>query len=416
MGQDEDAVIHCKDIMKSIIQKFPEAKPELKNMIGNIDKGEAVVLTNVQDVESRLKLLKIFTHLRLAAVTRGNGMDKSYHITPNSVQLLRRRFAPLLGFTQEELENNDASSSSSDSSSSSSRKKKKKKSKKSKKKKKDKKKKKKKDKKEKKAKRKRSASVSSAEDAKPQGDAPAQVQRDEPAPPAPVPVPDESNERRVKGPAMPPSMPVPDNDDDGDDDFGPAQSYREAVGDEAYYANQGADTIVMPVLKKEEEKRKGRDEWMTMLPESGTGPLGSIAWRHGKARGADGSKAAIERSRNDWTMTPAEKANTANKRVREEDEEEEELLKYQQFLRDQEANARAREQYEKATADRKQSLMEMHQEKMKETEEAPIGRWNRERDFDSAGMIDSKRLTEAVANAGSSLKSKFGHGSRHFLA
>eukprot|EP01064_Diplonema_japonicum_P028216 TRINITY_DN4274_c1_g2_i1.p1 TRINITY_DN4274_c1_g2~~TRINITY_DN4274_c1_g2_i1.p1 ORF type:complete len:411 (+),score=128.16 TRINITY_DN4274_c1_g2_i1:137-1369(+) len=410
MGVDEDAIIHSKDIIKSILAKFPEAKPELKNMIVNLDKGEAVMLTSVQDVESRLKLLQIFTFLRLGATEKVPGADKSYRTTPSSVPLLRRRFAMLLGITAGEMGNDSDSESSSDSSSFV--KKKKKKSKKEKKKLK-------KEKKEKKKKAKKSKKPKKGE----RGEELLSFEEDEPlqATPAPVPTPaaeeQPQEDRRVRGPAMPEAG--RDDDEDDEDAFGPAMSYRETVGEEAFLCDTGETTIVAPMVKEKEEKTGGRDDWMTILPDSGTGPLGSIAWRHGKARTVD--KTVGDKSRQDWVMTPQEKANPKGPEKRDREEDDAELLKYQKHLRDQAANERMQKEYDKANENRQTSLMEMHQQKLKEQERqnptpAGVGRWDRERDFESAGIVDSKRLFDNIANANSGLKSKFSHGSRHFNA
>ena len=430
------------DLLRAIIKKFPEAKGELRNMIVNLDRGEGVVLTGITDLQSKLSLTKVFAVLRLRIVERGsvgkvhptptsilennnpphsNKQDKKYETQPNSVQLLRRRFQKLLSIPQEDM--GDASDESSSSSSSSDKKKKKKS------KKKKKKSKKKKDKKEKKRRR------HSSDDSTPAPPAEATLPPPLPPPPQSQPQPTllPSVHPIPSGPAAnptaQPSPAQPTNDDDDDnDDFGPSASYRQTVGEAQFHDNTA--TVTLPQTRPEAEVAAGKGEmvdgheaWMSLVPEAEKNVFSGVEWRKG-ARQTDSASAASARA--EWMASPAEKmggggeASEAAKRKRDEEEEERLTMENARRARDAEVNARNRKAYEALTGNRK-SLMEQHKERLAAGEvEGEEGggkekKWDRERDFDQAGRVDTKRLAGIIGNAKSDLKSKFSRGARHYL-
>eukprot|EP01063_Lacrimia_lanifica_P040514 TRINITY_DN91_c1_g2_i1.p1 TRINITY_DN91_c1_g2~~TRINITY_DN91_c1_g2_i1.p1 ORF type:complete len:453 (+),score=157.18 TRINITY_DN91_c1_g2_i1:72-1430(+) len=452
MAVDDMPVAHANDHFRAIMKRFPEAKSELRNMIINIDKGESVVLASVQDLESRLALVKVFTLLRLKAIDRGNG-EKAFQKTSSSVQLLRRRFKDILGIDASMLTDagagGDEESSSSDSSDSSSstsdRKKKKKKKKKEKKKsKKSKKDKKDKKKKKKKSKHKKKGKVDSDDASSATADeAAAGMPVAAAPPPAATPGALTGVKKQVLGPAMPPGMAAPvGGDDSSDDDFGPAMSYRQHVGDEEFFKRRGEGVVVAPREQPQQQQQPAvpekpadpnappaRDEWMTMPFDLG-GPKNPEDaereriqnWRNRRRGGAGGApeldSAKAAQARIDACTAPGEEGAAqaaGQKRALEEADEEAQLLEEQRRRRDEEINKRTRSRFEEANAARNKSLMSMHKQAQVESG-AQEKLWDHSRDFEQAGRVDTKRLNDVVGNAGLHLKSKFGHGNRHFLS
>ncbi|KAJ9471183.1 hypothetical protein DIPPA_13998 [Diplonema papillatum] len=428
MGVDDIPVLEASNLLKGIIRRFPEARKELKHMILSLDKGEAVVLSSVQDYESKLQLLKAFAALRLRAIDQGPGRDKQFQKTDASVQRLALKMADLLGIEPADVESDSDSTSSSTSDKKKKKKKKKAKEKEKKRRKKDK-------KKEKKARKKEKKRAKPGTMGDPDSSAGKEdPTRAEPAAEGPArPAGGESVKgggareslreaaegsggegggehgesparRRMAGCQLNPDggaagdeggAGAPSSSSDDEDAFGPAQSFRETVGEDTFHARGHTGDIVLPradVVPKDEIELNPdgtpKREWLNLLGGiSAAGPKGSIAWRNRPAK---------------------------DKRVRNSEPETGENAQLTQLERerDEAANAKARAQFEEASKNRGKSLLEMHKEE--QTTKTPAGRLKGLGELD-AGRVDSKRLQDAVTNAGAHLANRFGHGKRHFL-
>ena len=384
MGHDDIPIYEAKDEMRWILNKFPEAKSELKHMICELDRGESVVLCNVRDLESRFRLTKVFNSLRLEAAERKGG-DKSFRRNKMSVVNLRKSFSEILGITQVDYESDSSSSSSS-----SDRKKKKKK--KSKKSKKSSKKKKKDKKKKKKKKRRRSTSSSSDESDQ------SEIKRTNPVNTAPVcDAQQVLQEKPVQAPvAAPQNISAPDSD--SDDDFGPQMSFKQLVGEQA--AANYQEPAIIRSAKQKEKQRDPQANWIMQPPQVGS-QLGSII-----------NSAESEEARAAWMATPEERFSEEGKQKRARERAQREAIENLAQQRQDNVNNKNLAQYESSSSSRGKSLMEIHQE-IHVNDPKPAA-WDRERDFDS-GKVDTKRLMENVANPGARLRSRFAQGKEHFL-
>eukprot|EP01062_Namystynia_karyoxenos_P020486 TRINITY_DN1774_c4_g1_i1.p1 TRINITY_DN1774_c4_g1~~TRINITY_DN1774_c4_g1_i1.p1 ORF type:complete len:455 (+),score=158.61 TRINITY_DN1774_c4_g1_i1:85-1365(+) len=422
MAREGDAAGECVALVRSITDRFPEARGQLAAMVAALDAGEAISLDGVSDLSSRLALTKVCHLLRLKAAARGAGTG--FERGRDSVQHLGRLFAPVLGSSA----GSDSDGSSSSSSSSAEKKKKKKKL--SKKEKKKLKKERKKAKKQAKKKRKqRECSSSSSEPSDPLAAAPGTA----PAAPAPG-----DGASRVIGPVVGPPgaaagspAPPPEDDSDGGSSFGPAVPYQQVLAERGY--DSGDEGIALPRAPAG-AGRKGkaqRDEWMTTIPE-GASALGSIDWRRGgrpRAAAAAGGGPSAELSRAQWTATPEEKQRLMGSEARDARRRAAELQEQQEAQRRgayAAQNAQSRADFERLMPEeRKRSLAAIHaglqqEEKRRRlaggaAEELAALGWDKETEFDMDGRVDSGRLRRNVANAGADLGRKFGHGRQHFL-